>query len=163
MTAPWHTKVPRKATPAFSLPWSVPPLTLPRKDGYAQDYFTLRSIYFQGRPPASVNMYWRRFAVSSIPLDDPKAFEAWLMDRWREKDALLEHFYETGLFPAAPAESESQSKSKEQHDDGQASFTGYIDTSVRLARWSEVGQIFVVLATVALIANVVTKLSALFT
>jgi len=118
-------------------------------------------------------MYWRRFAVSSIPLDDPKAFEAWLMDRWREKDALLELFYETGLFPAAPAKStsesesksksESESKSKEQHDDGPASFTGYIETSVRLARWSEVGQIFVVLATVGLIANIITKLRALFT
>jgi Acyltransferase C-terminus len=112
-------------------------------------------------------MYWRRFAVSSIPLDDPKAFEAWLMDRWREKDALLELFYETGLFPAAPAEtkseSESESESKEQHDDGLASFTGYIETSVRLARWSEVGQIFVVLATVGLIANIVMKLGALFT
>ncbi|KAF8533795.1 hypothetical protein BDD12DRAFT_863490, partial [Trichophaea hybrida] len=33
-------------------------------------YFTLYSTFFQGRPPKSVNMHWRRFAVKDIPLTD---------------------------------------------------------------------------------------------
>jgi len=43
-------------------------------------------------------MYWRRFAMSSIPLTDAKEFEQWLLDRWREKDSLLEQWYDTGRF-----------------------------------------------------------------
>ncbi len=45
-------------------------------------------------------MYWRRFEVSTIPVNDPKAFEAWLMERWREKDQLIEQYVRTGRFPA---------------------------------------------------------------
>lgn len=46
-------------------------------------------------------MYWRRFAVSSIPLADTAAFDVWLRDRWAEKDDLLEHFQQHGRFPAS--------------------------------------------------------------
>lgn len=68
--------------------------------GYGQDIFTLRSVYFQGRPPKSVNMHWRRFKISEIPYNDHDAMSAWVMERWREKDELLEAFLETGKFPA---------------------------------------------------------------
>lgn len=61
-------------------------------------------MYFQGRAPKSVNMYWRRFAVASMPLDDPKAFDEWTRQRWIEKDELLEHFAQTGRFPASKSE-----------------------------------------------------------
>lgn len=71
---------------------------------YGQDIYTLRSTYFQGRVPPSVNMYWRRFAVSSIPVSDSKAFEQWVRDRWIEKDRLLEQFQTTGRFPADEAD-----------------------------------------------------------
>lgn len=74
---------------------------IPRGE-YGQDVFTLRSIYFQGRAPKSVNMYWRRFRVSDIPIDDQHEFEKWVLDRWREKDALLEGFMQTGHFPPNP-------------------------------------------------------------
>ena len=74
---------------------------IPRGE-YGQDVFTLTSIYFQGRPPKSVNMYWRRFRVSEIPIDEQKAFEKWVIDRWGEKDALLEGFMQTGRFPPNP-------------------------------------------------------------
>ena len=37
--------------------------------------------------------------MSSIPMDDPKAFEAWLLERWREKDDILEQFMQSGRFP----------------------------------------------------------------
>jgi lysocardiolipin and lysophospholipid acyltransferase len=89
-------------------------------------------------------MYWRRFAVSSIPLDDAKEFEAWLRKRWDEKDQLLEAFNRTGRFPADDSATAENTK-------------GYIDTEVRLRNWYEIGQIFVVLATIALVANVIIK------
>lgn len=125
---------------------------MPRRDGYAQDYFTLRSTYFQGRPPASVNMHWRRFAISSIPLDDPKAFEQWLMDRWREKDKLLEEFYATGSFPAAKDVSKGPGADQSR----------YYETEVKLGHWFEIVQIFVVLMTLALLSNVAAKIFEMF-
>ena len=94
-------------------------------------------------------MFWRRFAVSSIPFTDPKAFETWVLDRWKEKDALLEQFYDTGRFPADHAAKDGEG--------------GYIETEVRLKTWLEVGQIFVVLGALALVCNVLTKLWEMFT
>ncbi|TKA28908.1 hypothetical protein B0A50_03319 [Salinomyces thailandicus] len=67
---------------------------------YGQDIFTLRSVYFQGRPPKSVNMHWRRYRIADLPLDDKDAMHEWTLARWREKDELLEEFYRTGKFPA---------------------------------------------------------------
>lgn len=97
MTAPSPTKVFRKSdrrpcrlgsrTDSF------------RRGEFGQDIYTLRALYFQGKAPKSVNMYWRRFAVSSIPLKDPADTEQWLRDRWREKDDLLEQYVSTGRFP----------------------------------------------------------------
>jgi len=66
---------------------------------YGQDIFTLRSSMFEGRPPKSVNMYFRRFKISTIPLNNDKSFEVWLRNRWREKDYLLEHFSRFNCFP----------------------------------------------------------------
>lgn len=73
---------------------------------FGQDYFTLNSTYFEGRPPKSVNMHWRRFAVSSIPVSDTTKFEAWLAERWREKDDLLEYYMENARFPEDEDESQ---------------------------------------------------------
>ncbi len=93
-------------------------------------------------------MYWRRFSVASIPVDDAMEFERWLKQRWEEKDQLLEYFKENGRFPADDAATAEKTK-------------GYIDTEVRLVKWYEAGQIFVVLATVALVVNIITKFSQL--
>jgi hypothetical protein len=91
-------------------------------------------------------MHWRRFALSSIPIGDSKAFELWLKNVWLEKEALLEYFAENGRFPA---------------DDGQDSEVkaapkgaGFIETEVTLAHWWEIGRIFVVAAALALIAKI---------
>ncbi|KAL2013492.1 hypothetical protein VTN00DRAFT_1017 [Thermoascus crustaceus] len=118
----------------------------PPKGSYPDQYFTLRSTYLQGRPPKSVNMHWRRFAVSEIPLDDQKEFEAWLIARWVEKDQLLEEFYEKGRFPTELEGSISGGVSDDQKS---AASAGYVETDVRLAHWTEAGQIFAVLAAVA--------------
>ncbi|KAG6146989.1 hypothetical protein E4U28_007979 [Claviceps purpurea] len=66
---------------------------------YGEEIFGLCSTYFEGRPPKSVNLYWRRFKVADIPLDDPKEFELWLRDQWYKKDALMEQYLNTGRFP----------------------------------------------------------------
>lgn len=77
---------------------------------YGQDIFTLRSSMFEGRPPKSVNMYFRRFRISTIPLDNHEAFEIWLRNRWREKDYLLEHFDRFNSFPVDDKWMERQQK-----------------------------------------------------
>ena len=104
-------------------------------------------------------MYWRRFAVASIPVDDPAKFQAWLIEQWRFKDSLLEQYVQSGRFPA-----DDGSDSKEiSAGNGTSSFktpggAGFIETEVKLAHWYEVGQIFVVLAAFALIFNIGAKL-----
>ena len=98
-------------------------------------------------------MYWRRFPISEIPLDDSKAFEEWLFRRWREKDELLEQYYNTGRFPA-----DDMQKSDGEHGGDAAVGAGYIETEVRLAHWYEIGQIFVVLAAFAMVANIFAKM-----
>lgn len=153
MTAPWRTREYRKLTSNQGRSCA---------DGYSrgeygQDYFTLRSTFFQGRPPKSVNMYWRRFAMSSIPLDDSKAFEAWVKERWDEKELLLEHYMQNGRFPADERH-ESNGELANGATGGKAiTGAGYIETEVKLAHWFEVGQMFVVLASFAMLANVLSK------
>lgn len=91
-------------------------LTIHSRGSYGQDVFTLRSMYFAGRAPKSVNMYWRRFATKSIPMDDTKAFDIWLRERWTEKDKLIENYIRTGRFP--------------EDKSGGAGPSGYIETAV---------------------------------
>lgn len=67
---------------------------------FGQDIFTLRSSMFEGRPPKSVNMHWRRFRIADIPFQNEKAFDIWLRNRWTEKDHLLEYFQKHNRFPA---------------------------------------------------------------
>jgi hypothetical protein len=93
-------------------------------------------------------MYWRRFAVADIPVEDPKRFEAWVTARWQEKEQLLEQYFRTGLFPADEASLPATGNSK----------AVYVDTEVKLRKWYEVGQLFVVPAALALVADVISKL-----
>ncbi|QGA17041.1 hypothetical protein EYB26_004711 [Talaromyces marneffei] len=123
----------------------------PPKGIYPDRYFTLRSTYGQGRPPKSVNMYWRRWALEEIPLDDPKDFEQWLLERWREKDALLDQFFETGRFPTSLDSSiETQNIPAKQKDEASR---GYAETEIQLARWIEVVEIFAVLLLVGFLCR----------
>lgn len=96
-------------------------------------------------------MYWRRFAVADMPLDDDEAFGQWILDRYKEKDKLLQHFYDHGRFPPGT----------EGIDSGMSD-DGYLHTSIHLQSPLEIGQIFVVLATAALVANVLTKFYTMF-
>jgi len=110
--------------------------------GYAQDYFSLRSTFLQGRPPKSVNFYWRRFAVSEIPKEQ-SVFEQWIEDRWREKDEFLEQYNTTGRFPADEPTKEAPS---------------YVETAVKLISWPEIVQPYIVMVTAGLILNIIRML-----
>ncbi len=44
------------------------------------------------------HLHVRRFAVSELP-EDTEALTAWLIERFQEKDRLLEHYYKYGMFP----------------------------------------------------------------
>ncbi|KAK7204754.1 acyltransferase-domain-containing protein [Myxozyma melibiosi] len=106
------------------------------RNGYGQDFFTLPTIYVQGRPPKSVHMHWRRFHKSTIPLDDESEFGRWLHQRWLEKDAIMESYYTNG------------------HFDGDEQ----VDSEVRLRRTTEILQLYAVPAAAFLCANVAWKL-----
>ena len=114
---------------------------------FAQDIFTLKSGYLEGRPPKSVHMYWRRFAVKDIPFQNEKTFELWLTARWREKDLLIENYLRTGNFPA---------------DRGFTKFTtgrtvqgsGHSEVQIRSSHWYEFLQIFAPMGVLAMILAV---------
>ncbi|KAF2654235.1 acyltransferase-domain-containing protein [Lophiostoma macrostomum CBS 122681] len=117
---------------------------------YGQDIFTLRSTYFQGRPPKSVNMHWRRFAIKDIPTDE-KEFGDWLLQRWREKDDLLEYYVQNGRFPADEGTTPNVNGGKPLKG------AGWIETEVRSSNPLEFLQIFLPPAALALVINVVVK------
>ncbi|KAF7502325.1 hypothetical protein GJ744_006026 [Endocarpon pusillum] len=111
---------------------------------YAQDIFTVKSAYFEGHPPKSINMYWRRFALSSIPIDDPVAFEVWLRARWMEKDSLIEAYYRHGRFPA----DRGAHKTREGKIIRGA---GHIETEIKSNYWYEFLQIFAPVGVLAMV------------
>ena len=111
---------------------------------FAQDIFTVGASYFGGRPPKSVNMYWRRFRVSSIPLEDPKTFELWLRSRWTEKDKFVEDYLRTGRFPADNGISKN---SKGETIRG----AGHIEAEIKPKYWYEFLQVFAPIGLFALV------------
>ena len=62
-----------------------------------------------------------------MPLDTLEAFDAWLRERWNEKEALLEQHAKTGSFVGSKP----------------------IVTEVKLGHWTELWGIYGVLATLA--------------
>lgn len=119
-----------------------------RRGQFGEDYYTLRSMYFEGQPPPSVNMYWRRFAVNDIPLNNLEEFDLWLREKWYEKDAIMDEYMTNGRFPAS---AEAISEAKTDRD-------GYIETEVKLAQWGDLGSLIFVLAGFALVIYVVGKI-----
>lgn len=160
MTAPWRTRESREY-PCRILENVI--LTKNSRGQYGQDIFTLYSTYFQGRPPRSVNLHWRRFAVKDIPLSSQTEFEQWVLQRWREKDDLLEIYLQTGRFPADPEGVRYETGkgingwATLNKDKTIADGKGYIETEVRPKTPIEFLQIFVPGAAALLLWNVVSK------
>ncbi|KAA8905536.1 acyltransferase-domain-containing protein [Sphaerosporella brunnea] len=152
-----------------------------RRNEFGQDYFTLYSTYFEGRPPKSVNMHWRRFAVKDIPIEDPAEFELWLRERWYEKDNLLEYYMENGRFPEddEPKDNghitenidtrqrhkvcgEERTVSTVGGTNSDGKWEGPVETEVKLARWWDVLDIFTVVFTVFLMVRLVFQMNGIY-
>ena len=104
-------------------------------------------------------MYWRRFHISSIPVSDPAKFEIWLTQRWLEKESLIEQYAQNGRFPADEGhDSEGEAAINGMTGSKVKQGAGFIETKVQLAHWYEIGSIYVVLSTCALIANIGAKM-----
>ncbi|KEF57676.1 uncharacterized protein A1O9_05594 [Exophiala aquamarina CBS 119918] len=111
---------------------------------YAQDIFTLKAGYLEGRPPKSVNMYWRRFTVKDIPLHSEKLFNLWLTARWREKDLLMEHYLQFGQFPA--------DRGGTRYKSGKVlRGCGHMEVPIQASRWYEFLQIFAPMGILAMV------------
>ncbi|OAQ92571.1 1-acyl-sn-glycerol-3-phosphate acyltransferase 2 [Purpureocillium lilacinum] len=108
---------------------------------YGEEIFGLSSTYFQGRPPKSINLYWRRFRMSDIPLDDQKEFDLWLREQWYKKDELMEEYLTTGRFPPMAGAK-----------------AGFVETSVRTRQPWEILQVFTVVGICGLLWNNVRRL-----
>jgi 1-acyl-sn-glycerol-3-phosphate acyltransferase len=114
---------------------------------YAQDIFTLKAGYLEGRPPKSVSMHWRRFAVKDIPLHNQKVFELWLIARWREKDILMEQYMRTGKFPADVGVTKMKSGEIKRG-------AGRLEVQIRSSHWYEFLQIFAPMGVLAMVLAV---------
>lgn len=89
-------------------------------------------------------MYWRRFAISAIPIDDHEAFDYWLRQRWIEKDKLLELYHRTGRFPADAGVDKAPDGTTRRG-------AGHIETEVKAFHWYEFLQIFAPIGLFALV------------
>lgn len=125
---------------------------------FGQDIFTLRTSYFEGRPPKSVNMHWRRFHIDTIPVGNPKAFEVWLRNRWREKDYMLEYFQRHTRFPAEEFwkdhldMGDRSSQSQSIRSVPRPAIT--IETEVKSGSWNEFVKIFAPITSIMMALSV---------
>ncbi|PSN64674.1 acyltransferase-domain-containing protein [Corynespora cassiicola Philippines] len=125
---------------------------------FGQDIFTLRSSFFEGRPPKSVNMHWRRFHIDTIPLNNTKAFDVWLRNRWREKDYMLEYFNRHTRFPAEEFwkdhldMGDRSSQSQSIRSVPRPAVT--IETEVKSGNWNEFVKIFAPITSVMMALTV---------
>ncbi|KAK4055733.1 hypothetical protein OIV83_000279 [Microbotryomycetes sp. JL201] len=111
--------------------------------GYAQDYFTLKTIFGLRTPPPRVHLHLRRYDVRDVPIGQVRpdrtavqlerdvteqertAFQQWTLDKWREKDKFMQSFYETGSF---------QKVSKEEAASGVAKVSDHGAVATRVVR-----------------------------
>jgi lysocardiolipin and lysophospholipid acyltransferase len=128
------------------------------RDEYAQDVFTLRDLYLQGLGPKSINLHWRRFAVSSIPFNDAEKFHSWVLDRWREKDDMLEEYLNTGRLPADDVQDEATMNGHAPEATTMSRSKGrYIETEVKPVNRFEFLQMYLPWLALALVLNVILK------
>ena len=94
-----------------------------------------------------------------MPLNDPQKFELWLRQRWLEKEELLASYVQNGRFPADDGHDSDGASGIDGSIGSQViQGAGCIETGIRLAHWYEIGRIFVVLVSLALIANILAKI-----
>lgn len=99
-------------------------------------------------------MHWRRFHIDSIPINNPKAFDVWLRNRWREKDYMLEYFTRNSRFPADDFWKEqldlSETSSSSQSIRSVPRGARTIETEVKSGNWNEFVRIFAPITSVVM-------------
>jgi len=70
-------------------------VTIAYPEGKPLDLF---QIGFGSRPPCVTHVHYRSFDVKDLP-QDPEAIKHWMYNLYAEKDAMLEEYYRTGIFP----------------------------------------------------------------
>jgi len=77
-----------------------------KKNGLAKVVYDITIVYGDGRGssspryhlPTSVNLHVRRYLLDDLPNSDEE-LNTWTLERWKEKDALIEGFIQNGEFP----------------------------------------------------------------
>ncbi|XP_027228946.2 acyl-CoA:lysophosphatidylglycerol acyltransferase 1 isoform X1 [Penaeus vannamei] len=60
----------------------------------------LPTIFGGWRPACDTIFHYRRYNIEEIPKDE-ETLTKWLYDRYEEKEAILQEYYDTGIFPDA--------------------------------------------------------------
>jgi len=124
-------------------------------EGYfAHDLYNMTSVFYLGRPPKSVNIHWRRFKIADIPVEDVDGMQKWILDRWMEKDELLDVFSKTKKFPYDPSAFAVDEVDNQSSDKGR----GFIESKIRMRSTMELAQVYIPILTVVLIINILYKL-----
>lgn len=73
--------------------------------GYAQDYYTLTSTFGLGQAPPIVHIHFEKIELEKVPIgsyelqeEEKTIFQEWMINKWREKDELMNGFYARGEF-----------------------------------------------------------------
>lgn len=82
-------------------------------------------------------MYFRRFPLPEIPLEDgdEKVFDQWIRDRWTEKDELIEEYMCTGRFPGIV---DANGKAVDGVSKDEVTGGYFIETEMKPKHWWEV-------------------------
>lgn len=104
----------------------------------------MKASFLEGKPPKTVNMYWRRWHIRDIPIHNDKAFDIWLRARWTEKDLLIENFLRNGRFPADTGANKLPTGKVQRG-------AGYLQTRLQSNHWYEFLQIFAPIGLLSLV------------
>ncbi|KAL6925929.1 hypothetical protein ACO0SA_000538 [Hanseniaspora valbyensis] len=75
------------------------------QDEFAQDIYTIKGVFLEGKSPAIVDIYINGLERTEIPLENMDVFGEWLFERWDLKDQLMERYYKNnGDFKADESE-----------------------------------------------------------
>uniref|UniRef100_A0A6A7G6H3 Acyl-CoA:lysophosphatidylglycerol acyltransferase 1 n=1 Tax=Hirondellea gigas TaxID=1518452 RepID=A0A6A7G6H3_9CRUS len=66
------------------------------------DPLDLQTLVFGWRPPCCTVMHYRCYTANKIPRDEA-GLNAWLYERYVEKERMLAEYYMTGVFPDGPS------------------------------------------------------------
>ena len=64
-----------------------------------EEFYGLKNTFFRGFGPKDIYIYVNYHQNSTVPSENVEEFSRWLLDRFYEKERLLDEFYRKGKFP----------------------------------------------------------------